>query len=108
MSFLDAQNLFDDIFELISLILDTQPVKGTPAECLSRVRTYADKCVLNIFLEICKEDYVAGDDAGSRSKVVHEICKKLGLIKMAIGDTPDEIYAEYISMAAGLSEDASL
>ena len=108
MTFLDTQNVFKTIFGHDPIILDTEPVKGTPVECLTRVRTYADKCMLDIFLEICREDYVGGDDAGSKSKLVHEICKQLSLIKMTNGDTPDEMYAKYISMVAGLPDDASL
>ena len=108
MSFLDAQDLFDEMFGLKPLILDTQPVKGTPVECLSQVRTYADKCMLDIFLEMCREDYVGGDDAGSKIKLVHEVCKQLSLIKISNVDTPDKIYVKYISMVAGLPDDTSL
>ena len=39
---------------------------------------------------------------------VHEFFKQLGLIKMANGDTPDEMYAKYISMVADLPERSSL
>ena len=108
MSFLDAQDSFDNVFGLKPFILDTQPVRGTPVDCLSRVRNYADKCMLDIFLEICREDYVGGADAGSKNKLVHEVCTQLGLIKLSNADTPDDIYAKYISMVAGLPEDASL
>ena len=85
-------------------ILDTPPVKGNPVECLSRVCTYADKCIMYIFLEICREDYVGGDDTKSKSKLLHEVCKQLSLIKFSNVDTPDKIYAKYISMVAGLPE----
>ena len=68
ISYLDTQNLFDDIFGWSPLILDTQPVKDTPVEYISRFHTYADKCMLGICFEICREDYVGGNDAGSKSK----------------------------------------
>jgi len=77
-------------------------------DCLFRICTYAHRCMLDIFLEICREDYVGGADTGSNNKLVHEVCKQLGLIKISNTDTPDEIYAKYISMVAGLPEDASL
>ena len=64
--------------------------------------------MLDIFLEICREDYVGGDDAGSKSKLVHEVCKKIVIIEIFSADTPDEIYAKYISMVAGLPDDVSL
>ena len=107
-SFLDDQMIFDATFGSNPLILDSQPTKSGPVDCLTRVRTYADKCMFDIFLEICREDYVGGDDAGSKSKLVHEICKQIGNIKMTNVETPDEIYAKYISMVAGLPDDASL
>ena len=51
--------------------------------------------MLNIFLEICREDYVGGDDAGSKSKLVHEVYKQISLIKMSNVDTLDEICELY-------------
>ena len=110
MTFLDTQNTFDGIFGKNPIILDTQPIKGTPMECLKRVCTYADKCTLDIFLvlEICRENYVGGDDAGSKRKLVHEMCKQLSLVKMNNGDTPGKMYSRYISMVAGLLDNASL
>lgn len=77
-------------------------------EYLSRVHTYADKCMLDIFLELCREDYVGGDDTGFKSKLVHNICNQLSLIKMSNMDTPDKIYDKHIIMVVGLLEDASL
>ena len=80
MSFLEKEDVFDDTFGLTPLILDTQPMKDTPKECLSRTHTYADKCMLDIFLEIRTENYVGGDYSGSRSKLVHEVCKQISII----------------------------
>ena len=57
--------------------------------------------MLDIFLEICREDYVGDDDASSKSKLAHEICKQLNLIKMKNGATLDKMCARYISMVAG-------
>ena len=70
-------------------------------ECLKRVCTHSGKYMLDIFLEICREDYVGDGDASSKRKLVHEICKQLSLIKMKNGDTLDKMYARYISMVAG-------
>ena len=48
------------------MILGVNPITGSPSECLKKARLYADKCMLNVFLHICKDDYVGGDDAGSQ------------------------------------------
>ena len=108
ISLLDEQDVFDNTFGLTPLILYIQPMKFTPVEYFSRVRTYAEKCMLDIFLKICREDYVGSDDAGSKSKLVHEVYKKIGIIKISSADTPEEIYTKYISMVAGIPNDASL
>ena len=108
MTFVDTQNIFNGIFGKNPIILDTQPIKGTPVECLKRVCIYADKFILDILLEICRDDYVGGDDAGSKRKLVHDIYKQLSLIKMNNGDNPDKMYARYISMVADLPYDANL
>ena len=67
MTFLDDQSIFENTFNTDPLILRTSPTNGTSSNCLKCVRTYADKCMLDIFIEICREDYVGGNYAGSKA-----------------------------------------
>ena len=55
-------------------------------------------------------------DPISESKMVHEVCKKISSLRMEyragngnrlLRDTPDELYGKYISIVAGLPEDAT-
>ena len=63
------------------------------------------------------EDYVGTDDGTSDSKMVYEICSKLAKLRMEwkttsvnrlMTDTPDELYAKYISIVDGLPNDATV
>lgn len=86
------------------------------SDVLQRVRSYADKYMLGIFLEICRKDYGGGFDVNSKRKLVHKICKCiLGITQEYTNsrghkraDTPDELYAKFIIIVAGLPDDASL
>ena len=72
--------------------------------------------MLDVFFQICRDDYVGGDDAGSKGKLIHEICKSLTKLKQeynlqGVGyktDTPDELYSKYIGIVAGLPDDATI
>ena len=112
MSFLDDQVEFDKIFGANPVILGVNPVSGSSSDCLKKARLYADRCMLDVLLHICKDDYVGGNDAGSRGEMIHEICKSITKLRQdysmrGVGhktDTPDELYAKYISIVAGLPE----
>lgn len=72
--------------------------------------------MLDIFLKICREDYFGDFHIDSKWKLVHKICKCILIIKREYNtprksrmlDTPDELYAKFISVVAGLHNDASL
>ena len=116
MTFLDDQKEFDQIFGLNPIILGVNPITGSSSDCLKKARLYADKCMLDVFIQICRDDYVGGDDAGSKGKLIHEICKSLTRLKQeynvrGVGhktDTPDELYSKYIGIVAGLPDDATI
>ena len=69
-----------------------------------------------VFLAICREDCVGAEDLSSKRKLVHEICKIVLSIeeeiiapgKGKVTDTPDKLYAQYISIVAGLPDDATM
>ena len=78
---------------------------------------YAEKFMFDVFLEICREDYVGTYDGTSNSKMIHEIYKRLSKLRMKwmskfvnrlMKCTPDDLYAEFIGIIAGLREDATV
>jgi len=75
LPFLDYQDKFVKSFRLSPFLLNEKPNTNGTVECMICVRAYADKYILDIFLVICREDYVGAEDVGSKRKLVHEICK---------------------------------
>jgi len=115
MSFLDDQRVFDSVSGKNLIILGLNPHDNSLSNCLTKARLYAEKCILDMFLHICKEDYIGGNNASSEGKLIHEICKSISSLwqeynEREVGrnsDTPDELYAKYISIVASLLDDAS-
>ena len=116
LNFLDCQQAFFTTFGHQPPILAAYPLSTTACDILGRVRAYADKCMLDVFLELCREDYVGGFDVSSKRKLVHEICKIIGGMTQEFVsprgnkgiDTPDELYAKFLSIVSALPDDASL
>ena len=73
---------------------------------------YANKSMFDVFLDTCRQDYVRTISGDATTKLVHEVCKQVAAIKMGKKhsqreiETPDEIYAKYISLVSGLPDDA--
>ena len=80
LDFLDNQQQFDFTFGMNPLILSASPTSHQSSDVSTCVRLYADKCMLDIFLEIYRKDYVGGYEAGPKRKLVHEICKRIVLL----------------------------
>ena len=81
ITFLNCQNEFFETFGSSSFLLNEKPNNSGPEECMTRVRDYAGICILDVFLAICREDYVGAEDVGSKRKSVHEICKIVSDLK---------------------------
>ena len=75
MGFFGNQTVVHDVFGKHPVLINVQPTNGGIAECLKKIRIYADKCMLDIFLAICREDNVGSQDKGLAGKLVHAICK---------------------------------
>lgn len=75
MTFLDCQKYFDTTFDLSPGLLNAQPDKNNPASFLKRVHTYADCCILDVFITIYRDNYAGPEDIRSERKQVHEIYK---------------------------------
>ena len=98
------------------MILSINVNTVTFTSCLKMLRSYAEKCIFDIFLDIYCQNYVDGDGTGAQSKLVHEICKRvLGLRQEYIVsrggktvDTSDKLYTKYIAIVARLPDYADL
>ena len=114
--FLDSQDAFNEVFGNNPTIVGTKPASDNKLSCMGPVRQYADSCLLDVFLDVCHQDYVGRADTNTRKKLMHEICKNitdLRQIRKGTGGrsdelTPDALYTAYIEVIAGLPEDASL
>ena len=74
--------------------------------------------MFDVFLHLCREDYVGLDNGTLTSKTVHETCKHISKLCMdhrprpgnriiQIQDTADELYKKFIGVVTGLPEDAT-
>ena len=88
-------------------------IKNGDGEVRKKLLDYTTKCMFDVFLHISQKDYVSDIGVNSEKKMIIAICKELTDIKMERRhgqrtiDTPDEIYARYISTVTGLPDVAS-
>ena len=82
MNFLDDQTSFSNVFGSKPILFGINPYYHDADHTGSKLRAYADKYTFDIFLDICKEDYVGLYDGGSESKMVYEICKTISSLHM--------------------------
>ena len=73
MDFMDDQTSFDVIFGAKPTLLDSNPTRIENNDIRGQVHTYADKCMFDVFLEICKAAYVGAKSSDSETKMVREI-----------------------------------
>ena len=116
MVFLDNQAVFDDIFGTKPMLPENNSTKLDSKDTREKISGYADKCIFEVFLELCRADYVGEVFGDSEVKMVREVCKNIGEIKMEYKsgtrnrwttDTPDELYDNFISVVAALPDDAT-
>ena len=81
-----------------------------------RLYVYAEKCIFGVFLEVCRVDYVGGSSIDSKERMIREVCKNIGELKMEYKsgnsnrwatDTLDDIYGRFISAIASLPDAAA-
>lgn len=58
LDFLDLQDIFDSVFGKSPLIVGIKSASENNLNCMSRVRQYAEKCMLGVFLDIYRANYV--------------------------------------------------
>ena len=116
LEFLDTQTTFDVIFGIEPVILDTQLASNNSVSYLEHIHVYADTYIMDVFLDICRDDYVGGVNNGSKKKLVYEICKSILDIRQDYTtprnskamESPDKLYSRHIRVVAGLPHDVSL
>ena len=111
--FLNSQYEFHKTFGNKPVILPSNPMQANNTGVKDKLREYSDKCKLDIYLNLCEQDYV-GDDFVDNALNSQEICRAIGELrqewKSAGGrtqmDTPDEIFNKYLQLATSLPSDA--
>jgi len=74
LNFLDSLDTFDDEFGTNMIIFGTTPASDANMTYISQTGQYVDKCMLDVFLDVCWQDYVEEFGENSKKKVVHDIC----------------------------------
>ena len=83
MIFLDCQDSIYFAFGSNPNIYSTSPCKQELIDSVDiRIADFTNKYVFDIFLGICKTDYVGIDDEYLEGKLIHEICKQITGIRM--------------------------
>ena len=115
MSVLDDQVSFLSSFGSKPQLLSSNPIRLEANTTKDKLHVYVDKRMLDVFLDLVRNDHVGTEDNISESKIIHKVCKKISKLKMEyrstnncwITDTPDDLYSKFIGIVAGLSNDAT-
>ena len=79
MNFLDNQSSFVSVFGLKPPIFESNTSRLNSDNIGVKLRTYANKCISDVFLEICRAYYVGIDDSTLESKMVYTICNTFAI-----------------------------
>ena len=82
MDFLNDHAAFEDTFGVKPMLLGNSPTKLDNKDTREKISGYADKCIFEVFLELCRADYVGGLFGNSEVNMIREVCKNIGEIKM--------------------------
>ena len=77
LEFINTKTTFDFDFVIESIILGIQPASKNSVDWIECGSSYVDTCMMDVFLDICCEDYVRVVDSGSNKKLVYVICKSV-------------------------------
>ena len=56
--FLDIQETFDKVVGKTPIIIGTRPTSDNNVSCMSKVSQHADNCLLDVFMDLCCQDYM--------------------------------------------------
>ena len=109
--FLDTQYDFDQAFGLTPTLLPENPNNSNYSSCQKLLREYGEKGKLDIFLHLCKLNYV-GHDKVDTALNTQEICSKISSLRQVyrLGsrdyvDTPEELFDKFNQLSVGLPDD---
>jgi len=111
LDFLESQNAFHSTFGPTPTLLPAHPIK---VETLLKqeFQKYCDRCKLDIYLNLCFQDYVGSDNVDT-SLNVQEVSRKITSLRQSWKDThgrsqmdtPDELFNKYLQLSASLPHD---
>jgi hypothetical protein len=110
LDFLESQSAFHSTFGLTPTLLPAHPINKT--EIKQEFQKYCDRCKLDIYLNLCFQDYVGSDNVDT-SLNVQEVSRKITSLRQAWKDTqgraqmdtPDELFNKYLQLSASLPQD---
>jgi len=114
LTFFNTQLEFHEVFGYKPVLLLSDSIGwASNRKVNDKVREYGEQCKLDVYLNLCEQDYV-GDDLVDNALNAQEVCRKIGEIKQEWKDgsgrmkmeTPDEIFNKYLQLATSLPTDA--
>ena len=113
MTFLDNDANFTKTFGDHPTMLPEKPLDSNHVTVHQKIHAYAELCKLDIFMHLCKLDYVGADNVDPGLNVV-EVCRQISSLKQIWNenssihtDTPDELYDKFTRLAVSLPTDAT-
>ena len=112
MSFLDSEEKINQTFGDHPAMLSERPWDSNNMATSKLLQYYAELCKLDIFMHLCKLDYVGEDNVESVLNVV-EVCCHISKLKKVWSsrstvytNTPDELYDKFTRLSVSLLNDA--
>ena len=125
LGFVDNQNTFNNIFGIQPTMLQitrlSQLNSNLGADSISctspaikKIHEYIDKCHFDIFVSVCRDDYVGLSDPASAQRATQEICKKISILKQVSQQRgrrivlhPAQLFDEFLVLVPSLPDNAA-
>ena len=122
LDFVDNQSTFDSLFNTNTPLLHVNRYStvtaGEPIEDSSLIpqllTKFLNECKYDIFVNICRDDYVGIGYVPDNSQAIQEICKKLNALKMqyTVGSTiktchPNTLFTKFLTLASSLPQNST-
>ena len=113
MTFLDNDFNFRQTFGDHPTLLPERPWDSNSISTHQQIQAYANLCKLDIFMNLCRQDYVGEDNVDPGLNVV-EVCRQISSLRQVWNsgstihtDTPDELYDKFTRLTVSLPPDAT-
>ena len=125
LGFVDNQDIFDNIFGIQPTILQITRLShinsnlgadsiSCTSPAINKLHEYIDKCHLDIFVSVCRDDYVGLSDPASTQQATQEICKNFSVLKQVSQQRgrrivlhPAQLFDEFLTLIPSLPDNAS-